>query len=63
MRFVLLFLLITLCQQGMAQNNEPRLTFGTINAQGHQETWHLSIPRYAMLHAVYRLQVRPKGKQ
>lgn len=35
----------------------------TINAQGHQETWHLSVPRYAMLHAVYRLQVKPKGKQ
>lgn len=35
----------------------------TINAQGHQETWYLSIPRYALLHAVYRLNMKPKKKR
>lgn len=34
-----------------------------INAQGHTETWYMSIPRYAMLHAVYRLSISPKKKQ
>lgn len=35
----------------------------TINAQGHQETWYLSIPRYAMLHVAYRFSRSPKGKE
>lgn len=33
-----------------------------INAQGHTETWYMSIPRYAMLHAVYRFNISPKKK-
>lgn len=32
----------------------------TVNAQGRTETWHLSIPRYAMLHAVYRFSKSPQ---
>jgi len=34
-----------------------------INAQGHSETWYMSIPRYAMLHVVYRVNMQPKKKQ
>lgn len=34
-----------------------------INAQGHAETWYMSIPRYAMLHAVYRFNKSPKKRQ
>ena len=34
----------------------------SLNAQGRTETWHMSIPRYAMLHAVYRLSHSPKKK-
>ena len=34
----------------------------TLNAQGRTETRHMSIPRYAMLHAVYRLSHSPKRK-
>lgn len=30
-----------------------------LNAQGRTETWPLSIPRYAILHAVYRLSKSP----
>ena len=26
-----------------------------LDVQGHTETWYLSIPRYAMLHIVYRI--------
>lgn len=33
-----------------------------INAQGHTETWHMSIPRYAMLHVVYRFNKSPQKK-
>ncbi len=33
-----------------------------INAQGHTETWYMSIRRYAMLHAVYRFNKSPKKK-
>lgn len=33
-----------------------------INAQGHTETWYMSIQRYAMLHAVYRFNKSPKKK-
>lgn len=31
-----------------------------VNAQGRTETWHNTIPSYAMLHVVYRLHVKPK---
>lgn len=34
----------------------------TLNAQGRTETWHISIPRYMMLHAIYRLSKAPKRK-
>ena len=34
----------------------------TLNGQGRVETWHNTIPRYAMLHLVYRLNVQPKKK-
>ncbi len=34
----------------------------TVNAQGHTETWYMSIPRYAMLHVVYRFNRAPKKK-
>jgi hypothetical protein len=32
----------------------------TINAQGRTETWVNSMPRYAMLHLIYRFQIMPK---
>lgn len=35
----------------------------TMNAQGRTETWYMSLPRYAMLHAVYRFSISPKKKQ
>ena len=34
----------------------------TLNGQGRTETWYNTIPRYAMLHAIYRLNVLPKKK-
>ena len=34
----------------------------TLNAQGRTETWYMSIPRYAMLHAVYRFSKSPQRK-
>ncbi len=34
-----------------------------INAQGHTETWYMSIPRYAMLHVQYRLNIMPHKNQ
>ncbi len=34
----------------------------SINAQGRVETWHNVTPRYAMFHAVYRLNKHPKNK-
>jgi hypothetical protein len=35
----------------------------TLNAQGRTETYYNVIPRYAMLHAVYRLNIQPKKKK
>ena len=32
----------------------------SVNAQGIQETWHNVVPRYAMLHVVYRFNKQPK---
>ena len=34
-----------------------------MNAQGRTETWYMSLPRYGMLHAVYRFNIAPKKKQ
>jgi hypothetical protein len=34
----------------------------SLNGQGRTETWVNSIPRYAMLHVVYRLNKQPKKK-
>ena len=34
----------------------------TVNAQGRTETWYNTIPSYATLHIVYRLDVKPKKK-
>ncbi|MBQ7966844.1 MAG: hypothetical protein IJ290_02890 [Bacteroidaceae bacterium] len=34
----------------------------SVNAQGIQETWHNVMPRYAMLHVVYRFNKQPKKK-
>ena len=34
----------------------------SINAQGRVETWHNVTPRYAMFHAVYRINKQPKNK-
>ena len=34
----------------------------TINGQGRVETWVNSIPQYAMLRAVYKLNKQPKKK-
>lgn len=34
----------------------------TLNAQGRTETWYNTVPRYAMLHVVYRLNREPKKK-
>ena len=35
----------------------------TINAQGRTETWSNVMPRYALLHVIYRLSKQPKRKQ
>lgn len=34
----------------------------TVNAQGRTETWYNTIPSYATLHIVYRLDMKPKKK-
>lgn len=34
----------------------------TVNAQGRTETWYSTIPSYATLHIVYRLDIKPKKK-
>ena len=34
----------------------------TVNAQGRTETWYNTIPSYATLHIVYRLDLKPKKK-
>ena len=34
-----------------------------INAQGHAETWHNTVPSYALLSVVYRLDVKPKERK
>ena len=31
-----------------------------INAQGRTETWYNTVPRYAMLHIMYKLHFKPK---
>ena len=33
-----------------------------INAQGRTETWYNTVPRYAMLHIMYKLHFKPKKK-
>ena len=35
----------------------------TLNAQGRTETWYNTVPRYAMLHIVYRLNIEPKKRK
>lgn len=35
----------------------------TLNAQGRTESYNNVIPQYAMLHAIYRLNIQPKKKQ
>ncbi len=34
----------------------------SVNAQGIQETWHNVVPRYAMLHVIYRFNKQPKRR-
>ncbi len=34
----------------------------TVNAQGQTETWINSLPRYAMLHVIYKLNIMPMKK-
>lgn len=34
----------------------------SINAQGRTESYYNVIPRYVMLHAIYRLNLKPKKK-
>lgn len=34
----------------------------TLNAQGRVETWYNTVPRYAMLRLIYRLNVQPKRR-
>ena len=34
----------------------------TVNAQGRTETWYNTIPSYATLHIVYRLDIKSKKK-
>ena len=34
----------------------------SVNAQGIQETWHNVVPRYAMMHVIYRFNKQPKKK-
>jgi len=31
-----------------------------VNAQGRTETWNNCIPRYLMLSAIYKLNIKPK---
>lgn len=33
-----------------------------VNAQGRTETWHNTLPSYAMLHLKYMLDIKPKEK-
>lgn len=33
-----------------------------VNAQGRTETWYNTMPSYATLHIVYRLDIKPKKK-
>lgn len=34
----------------------------SLNGQGRVETWYNTIPRYAMLHAIYKLNIQPRKK-
>jgi hypothetical protein len=43
----------------LAQVSQVR---NVINAQGRTETWVNSLPRYALLHLIYRLNIIPKRK-
>ena len=42
-------------QRSNVQNN--------INSQGRTETWHNSVPRYALLHVVYKFNTMAKKKK
>ena len=33
-----------------------------LNSQGRTETYRNSLPRYVMLHAIYRLNIKPKKR-
>lgn len=35
----------------------------TLNAQGRTESYYNVIPRYAMLHVIYKLNIQPKKKK
>lgn len=35
----------------------------TLNAQGRTETWYNTVPLYAMLHIVNRLNIEPKKRK
>ena len=37
--------------------------YGAVNAQGRTETWRYTLPRYVMLSAVYRLDMKPRSKR
>jgi hypothetical protein len=37
--------------------------YRSVNAQGRTETRYNVVPRYVMLHVIYRLNVQPKKKK
>ena len=48
--------------QGFDILRQLSTTSYAVNAQGRTETWHNSIPRYAMLSLSWRFNVNPKKK-
>ena len=49
--------------EGFDLLNQLSNVYTNVNAQGRTETWYNTIPRYMMLHAVYKLNILPKNKK
>lgn len=43
--------------------NSVKTVFVTVNAQGRTETWRNSLPRYVMLSAAYRFDMKPRNSK
>jgi len=43
-------------------NNLSNIT-QTVNSQGRTETYRNALPRYVMLHVIYRLNKQPKNRK